>query len=52
MLIDRRFSRELPIQPTYTGQRVDAIDEERVSVIWNKQDQLQRVIIETPEHGQ
>ena len=52
VLIDRRFSRELPIQPTYTGQRVDAIDEERVSVIWNKQDQLQRVIIETPEHGQ
>ena len=30
VLIDRRFSRELPIQPDYSGRRVDAIAEERV----------------------
>ncbi len=31
-LIDRRFSRHLPIQPTYKGRQVDAINEERVLV--------------------
>lgn len=31
-LIDRRFSRHLPIQPTYRGRQVDAINEERVLV--------------------
>lgn len=34
VLIDRRFSRDLPIQPDYTGARVDAIDSERVLVNW------------------
>ncbi|MBO3116311.1 bifunctional pyr operon transcriptional regulator/uracil phosphoribosyltransferase PyrR [Winogradskyella sp. DF17] len=33
-LIDRRFSRHLPIQPTYKGRQVDAIDEQRVKVNW------------------
>jgi pyrimidine operon attenuation protein/uracil phosphoribosyltransferase len=37
VLIDRRFSRELPIQPDYTGQRVDAISTERVSVEWQQE---------------
>ena len=34
VLIDRRFSRELPIQPDYSGRRVDAIAEERVRLDW------------------
>ncbi|MGM0635990.1 MAG: bifunctional pyr operon transcriptional regulator/uracil phosphoribosyltransferase PyrR [Bacteroidota bacterium] len=33
-LIDRRFSRHLPIQPDYNGRQVDAINEERVKVSW------------------
>ncbi|WP_370392451.1 bifunctional pyr operon transcriptional regulator/uracil phosphoribosyltransferase PyrR [uncultured Winogradskyella sp.] len=33
-LVDRRFSRHLPIQPTYKGRQVDAIDEQRVKVNW------------------
>ena len=33
-LIDRRFSRHLPIQPNYRGRQVDAINEERVKVNW------------------
>ncbi|PHQ30389.1 bifunctional pyr operon transcriptional regulator/uracil phosphoribosyltransferase PyrR [Leeuwenhoekiella nanhaiensis] len=33
-LIDRRFSRHLPIQPTYRGRQVDAINEEKVLVKW------------------
>tara|TARA_R110002012_G_scaffold206357_1_gene376095 strand:- start:9045 stop:9584 length:540 start_codon:yes stop_codon:yes gene_type:complete len=33
-LIDRRFSRHLPIQPNYKGRQVDAINNERVKVNW------------------
>ena len=33
-LIDRRFSRHLPIQPDYNGRKVDAINEEKVKVNW------------------
>ncbi len=33
-LIDRRFSRHLPIQPTYKGRKVDAISSEKVVVNW------------------
>ena len=33
-LIDRRFSRHLPIQPNYRGRQVDAISKEKVLVQW------------------
>ncbi|REG87978.1 bifunctional pyr operon transcriptional regulator/uracil phosphoribosyltransferase PyrR [Winogradskyella sediminis] len=33
-LIDRRFSRHLPIQPNYRGRQVDAIDNQKVKVMW------------------
>ncbi|KAA1245486.1 bifunctional pyr operon transcriptional regulator/uracil phosphoribosyltransferase PyrR [Aquimarina sp. RZ0] len=33
-LIDRRFSRHLPIQPNYRGRQVDAINQEKVKVHW------------------
>lgn len=36
VLIDRRFSRNLPIQPTYRGRQVDAINEQRVTVNWKE----------------
>jgi len=35
-LIDRRFSRHLPIQPDYRGRQVDAINEEKVLVNWKE----------------
>ena len=35
-LIDRRFSRHLPIQPDYNGRQVDAINEEKVIVNWKE----------------
>lgn len=38
VLIDRRFSRDLPIQPDYIGKAVDAINKERVVVHWADQD--------------
>jgi len=34
ILIDRRFSRHLPIQPNYRGRQVDAINQEKVIVNW------------------
>jgi pyrimidine operon attenuation protein / uracil phosphoribosyltransferase len=37
-LIDRRFSRHLPIQPDYRGRQVDAIGNEKVKVCWKEQD--------------
>lgn len=37
-LIDRRFSRHLPIQPDFCGHQVDAIQNERVVVCWKEDD--------------
>ena len=37
-LIDRRFSRHLPIQPDYNGRQVDAINNEKVKVNWMEND--------------
>ncbi|MBT8259475.1 MAG: bifunctional pyr operon transcriptional regulator/uracil phosphoribosyltransferase PyrR [Bacteroidia bacterium] len=37
-LIDRRFSRHLPIQPDYKGRQVDAINQDRVIVKWKEHD--------------
>lgn len=37
-LIDRRFSRHLPIQPNYRGRQVDAINDEKVRVMWKEND--------------
>ncbi|TDX12686.1 pyrimidine operon attenuation protein/uracil phosphoribosyltransferase [Flavobacterium sp. S87F.05.LMB.W.Kidney.N] len=38
VLIDRRFSRNLPIQPDYRGRQVDAINGEKVKVSWKEND--------------
>jgi pyrimidine operon attenuation protein/uracil phosphoribosyltransferase len=37
-LIDRRFSRHLPIQPDYNGRQVDAIGNQKVKVSWKEND--------------
>jgi len=36
VLIDRRFSRHLPIQPNYRGRQVDANNQEKVKVCWKE----------------
>ncbi len=46
VLIDRRFSRHLPIQPNYRGRQVDAINEERVLVSWKENNKKDVVYIE------
>ncbi|MDV7187172.1 bifunctional pyr operon transcriptional regulator/uracil phosphoribosyltransferase PyrR [Lutibacter sp. TH_r2] len=45
VLIDRRFSRHLPIQPNYRGRQVDVINEERVIVNWKENDGKDAVYI-------
>jgi pyrimidine operon attenuation protein/uracil phosphoribosyltransferase len=45
-LIDRRFSRDLPIQPDYRGRQVDAINNEKVVVKWAENDGEDAVYIE------
>ncbi|QTD37136.1 bifunctional pyr operon transcriptional regulator/uracil phosphoribosyltransferase PyrR [Polaribacter batillariae] len=47
VLIDRRFSRHLPIQPNYRGRQVDAINEEKVLVTWKKTHKKDAVYIES-----
>ncbi|PCI04890.1 MAG: bifunctional pyr operon transcriptional regulator/uracil phosphoribosyltransferase [Flavobacteriaceae bacterium] len=46
VLIDRRFSRHLPIQPTYLGRQVDVINEEKVLVQWQEKDGIDAVYIQ------
>jgi pyrimidine operon attenuation protein/uracil phosphoribosyltransferase len=46
VLIDRRFSRHLPIQPDYRGRQVDAINEEKVLVSWKETNKKDAVYIE------
>jgi pyrimidine operon attenuation protein / uracil phosphoribosyltransferase len=46
VLIDRRFSRHLPIQPDYRGRQVDAINEEKVLVTWKETHNKDAVYIE------
>ncbi len=37
VLVDRRFSRELPIQPDYFGKAIDTLVTQKVKVEWDKQ---------------
>ena len=46
VLIDRRFSRDLPIQPDYTGAHVDALEGDKVRVQWKEQSKEDTVFIE------
>lgn len=38
VLIDRRFSRQFPIQPDYTGKSIDSIITQKVKVEWSKRE--------------
>ena len=44
VLIDRRFSRELPIQADYAGKAIDSIITQKVKVLWNKKDGREEVV--------
>lgn len=40
VLVDRRFNRQLPIQPDYTGKAIDSILSQKVTVDWQKPEVL------------
>lgn len=44
-LINRRFSRHLPIEPTYFGKSVDVLDAEKIIVEWEEIHGIDRVLI-------
>jgi pyrimidine operon attenuation protein/uracil phosphoribosyltransferase len=50
VLIDRRFSRHLPVQANYVGRAVDSISSERVTVDWIETEGIDKVTLySTPE---
>lgn len=47
VLIDRRYSRHLPIEPNYVGKTVDAIASEKIKVAWKELDGEDKVWLVT-----
>jgi pyrimidine operon attenuation protein/uracil phosphoribosyltransferase len=45
VLIDRRFSRQFPIQPDYVGKSIDSIISQKVKVFWKIRDSKEEVAI-------
>lgn len=45
VLIDRRYSRQYPIQADYVGKLIDSILTQKVKVLWNKKDGKEEVYI-------
>ena len=43
VLIDRRFRRQLPIQPDYVGRSIDSMITQKVKVFWNEKDGKEEV---------
>jgi pyrimidine operon attenuation protein/uracil phosphoribosyltransferase len=44
VLIDRRFSRQFPIQPDYVGKSIDSIISQKVKVYWKQKDNREEVV--------
>lgn len=45
VLIDRRFSRQLPIQADYIGKSIDSIVTQKVKVLWEGKDEGDEVVL-------
>ena len=45
ILIDRRFSRQLPIQPDYIGKSIDSFQSQKVKVFWKEKDGQEEVVL-------
>jgi pyrimidine operon attenuation protein/uracil phosphoribosyltransferase len=45
ILIDRRFSREVPIQADFVGRSIDTIITQRVKVLWKERDGKEEVVL-------
>ncbi len=48
-LVDRRFTRDLPIQADYVGKTVDTLVSERVAVEWEEIEGEDKVVLFTPD---
>jgi pyrimidine operon attenuation protein/uracil phosphoribosyltransferase len=44
VLVDRRFSRQLPIQADYAGKSIDSIVTQKVKVLWKSKDGKDEVV--------
>lgn len=45
VLIDRWFSREVPIQPDYVGKTVESVTDQKVKVLWQEKDGKDEVVL-------
>lgn len=45
VLVDRRFSRQLPIEPDYIGIQVDSVDSQKVLVSWQETDSKDQITL-------
>ena len=45
VLVDRRFSRNLPIEANYVGKYIDTLSNERVEVMWDELEGTDKVIL-------
>ncbi|GIV27307.1 MAG: bifunctional pyrimidine operon regulatory protein/uracil phosphoribosyltransferase [Bacteroidia bacterium] len=49
VLVNRRFSRQLPIEPNYAGISIDSFDNQRVNIEWAKDWRKSKVFLEYKE---
>jgi len=52
VMIDRRFTRDLPIQANYVGKTIDSIESEHVQVEWKENDGADKIWILTENEKQ
>lgn len=45
VLINRRFSRQFPIQPDYVGKAIDSFISQKIKVFWMEKDGKEEVVI-------
>ena len=45
VLVDRRFSRQLPIEPDYIGIQIDSINSQKVIVSWKETDKEDKIVL-------
>lgn len=51
VLIDRRYSRQLPVQPDYIGKSIDSIVSQKVKVRWQEKDGIDEVLLLDDENA-
>ncbi len=45
VLIDRKFSRHLPVQADYVGKAIDSLIAQKVKVKWKEQDEVDEIVL-------